>query len=315
MANITNEDFILAYCLFCTRPFRTMQDFETCLRVHTEEIRQSRANQATDTFIIKKEHESPQFLLDADLQNNTKQLNSTEIKEELQDIIEFEKEVKVLPTAFSNGIRETEVTKIALVRVPKTTATLKQFADHLRKERKAIKLDPDYEFVWRDNTSSSFENSNSCDTSISSTNDLMLQIKRIPTSVPLNLQFHQLAQHPRNDEKCFECDHCPYKTVRKNYLQRHIFRHVRYKDFKCEVCKSFYATPDLLQRHKHRVHDGSRPDRMTRLCEFCDTILQYPSSYIRHKKEFHKPNSHQCPRCRAAVGTVEKLKQHMIVHR
>ena len=55
-------------------------------------------------------------------------------------------------------------------------------------------------------------------------------------------------------DKPYRCSFCPYRAIRKDYLQKHESRHTGQKPYICGVCLYSTAEPSNLKRHYRNFH-------------------------------------------------------------
>ena len=92
-------------------------------------------------------------------------------------------------------------------------------------------------------------------------------------------------QHPPGKIECiyneftkeFCCNICPYKSVVKNNITKHLRTHTGIRPFKCGFCDFTCNRKCILQVHL-RIHSGEKPY----CCEYCDKKFRHKSSYQRH---------------------------------
>jgi len=153
----------------------------------------------------------------------------------------------------------------------------------------------------------------------------------------LNSHIRQVHdENEKNESNCPECN----KTVKSNYLERHIeitHRNARFtceecgKSFKnkqqlkchvkmhtavendelskCEVCDNFIPPNTSLQRHMYRKHGGRKFNPVT--CDECGKQLGDRSKLKNHKDSIHlKIKAFQCDICMLSVSRLDNLKQH-----
>lgn len=84
--------------------------------------------------------------------------------------------------------------------------------------------------------------------------------------------------HSKN--KPFKCDVCEYGAVRKQGLQKHMFRHKKIKLFKCKNCDYRGATrgdlKDHLKRNTKKTGTRRKLERMenTNIQQSCKALLR-----------------------------------------
>lgn len=89
--------------------------------------------------------------------------------------------------------------------------------------------------------------------------------------------------HPLKSKKVYNCSWCKLKFIRKEYLERHLFRdHINKSSetLECNVCFRSYETPKQLREHR-RHHLKVKPVLLQ--CTFC-------SSKFKTKKELNVHN-------------------------
>ena len=96
--------------------------------------------------------------------------------------------------------------------------------------------------------------------------------------------------HSKN--KPFTCDVCGYGAVRKQDLQKHMFRHKKIKLFKCEDCDYRGATARDLKDHldrntkKHREQKAAREKGISKYPTVMQSIIEkYTKNNSAEKEE------------------------------
>uniref|UniRef100_A0A182YC86 Protein krueppel n=1 Tax=Anopheles stephensi TaxID=30069 RepID=A0A182YC86_ANOST len=89
-----------------------------------------------------------------------------------------------------------------------------------------------------------------------------------------------MAAHMRwhNNERPYQCPHCPKIFLNSSNLKNHINLHTRDKMYKCDLCDKEF--PSTTGRSKHReTHTTER----AHMCAVCGKSFKYRASLGRHK--------------------------------
>ena len=92
-----------------------------------------------------------------------------------------------------------------------------------------------------------------------------------------------LDQHINNYHKnpgSFICGICGMKFNRKDYLDKHVYRHSDSKDFPCSYCDKSFKTKSLLSSHIHGYHQNDKQY----VCDDCGFRSSWNSVYLEHIK-------------------------------
>ncbi|XP_074659452.1 uncharacterized protein LOC141912132 [Tubulanus polymorphus] len=82
-----------------------------------------------------------------------------------------------------------------------------------------------------------------------------------------SLKLHIKRKHTtetRDKVKLFNCAMCQYSTDLKSYYNRHMKKHLGFKDFKCSQCSYTASSKDAIRVHT-RIHSNLQIYQ----CEFC----------------------------------------------
>ncbi|XP_053678888.1 zinc finger protein 724-like [Anopheles nili] len=120
-----------------------------------------------------------------------------------------------------------------------------------------------------------------------------------------------MAAHMRwhNNERPYQCPHCPKIFVNSSNLKNHINLHTREKMYKCDLCDKEF--PSSTGRSKHReTHTTER----THLCAICGKSFKYRASLARHKIIHFEEPKVKCTVCNMMFLTKTRLTKHVLVH-
>uniref|UniRef100_A0A182P1G1 C2H2-type domain-containing protein n=1 Tax=Anopheles epiroticus TaxID=199890 RepID=A0A182P1G1_9DIPT len=120
-----------------------------------------------------------------------------------------------------------------------------------------------------------------------------------------------MAAHMRwhNNERPYQCPHCPKIFLNSSNLKNHINLHTREKMYKCDLCDKEF--PSTTGRAKHReTHATER----THLCAVCGKSFKYQASLARHKLIHFEEPKEKCPVCDMIFLTKTRLSKHFMVH-
>ncbi|XP_053668054.1 zinc finger protein 184-like [Anopheles marshallii] len=120
-----------------------------------------------------------------------------------------------------------------------------------------------------------------------------------------------MAAHMRwhNNERPYQCPHCPKIFLNSSNLKNHINLHTREKMYKCDLCDKEF--PSSTGRSKHReTHTTER----SHLCNVCDKSFKYRASLARHKLIHFEEPKEKCSVCDMLFLTKTRLTKHFLVH-
>ncbi|XP_049295551.1 zinc finger protein 724-like [Anopheles funestus] len=120
-----------------------------------------------------------------------------------------------------------------------------------------------------------------------------------------------MAAHMRwhNNERPYQCPHCPKIFLNSSNLKNHINLHTREKMYKCDLCDKEF--PSTTGRSKHReTHTTER----SHLCSVCGKSFKYRASLARHKLIHFEEPKEKCSMCDMLFLTKTRLSKHFLVH-
>ncbi|XP_050079762.1 zinc finger protein 501-like [Anopheles maculipalpis] len=121
-----------------------------------------------------------------------------------------------------------------------------------------------------------------------------------------------MAAHMRwhNNERPYQCPHCPKIFLNSSNLKNHINLHTRDKMYKCDLCDKEF--PSTTGRSKHReTHATER----VHLCAVCGKSFKYRASLARHRQIHFEEPKHKCTVCDRLFLTKTRLMKHFLVHK
>lgn len=120
-----------------------------------------------------------------------------------------------------------------------------------------------------------------------------------------------MAAHMRwhNNERPYQCPHCPKIFLNSSNLKNHINLHTRDKMYKCDLCDKEF--PSTTGRSKHReTHSTERAHQ----CTVCKKSFKYRASLARHKQIHFEDPKQKCTVCNMLFLTKTRLAKHILVH-
>lgn len=120
-----------------------------------------------------------------------------------------------------------------------------------------------------------------------------------------------MAAHMRwhNNERPYQCPHCPKIFLNSSNLKNHINLHTREKMYKCDLCDKEF--PSTTGRSKHRE---THTEERTHLCSVCGKSFKYQASLARHKLIHFEEPKQKCSVCDMLFLTKTRLTKHFLVH-
>ena len=109
------------------------------------------------------------------------------------------------------------------------------------------------------------------------------------------------------DKFIFKCEYCPWKTITKTNLERHVHKHTRTVQFECEKCGRKLKGLGRIERHKNS-HNNTNIVK----CNHCNKKLKSDYHLERHMKIKHtiKSEKFMCDICSTVLKTKEYLRRH-----
>ncbi len=109
----------------------------------------------------------------------------------------------------------------------------------------------------------------------------------------------------------FPCPQCPFKTVTRSYLPKHIAGiHEGIKQFKCDVCDYATAFRQCLFSHIRIQHVGHAAFQ----CSQCSYRTPYKKCLDGHVKNVHEQIRLKCDFCDFATKDEDQLARHRLQH-
>uniref|UniRef100_A0A182MDY8 Protein krueppel n=1 Tax=Anopheles culicifacies TaxID=139723 RepID=A0A182MDY8_9DIPT len=120
-----------------------------------------------------------------------------------------------------------------------------------------------------------------------------------------------MAAHMRwhNNERPYQCPHCPKIFLNSSNLKNHINLHTREKMYKCDLCDKEF--PSTTGRSKHRE---THTEERTHMCSVCGKTFKYRASLARHKLIHFEEPKEKCSLCDMLFLTKTRLTKHFLVH-
>uniref|UniRef100_A0A182SHK2 Protein krueppel n=1 Tax=Anopheles maculatus TaxID=74869 RepID=A0A182SHK2_9DIPT len=113
-----------------------------------------------------------------------------------------------------------------------------------------------------------------------------------------------------NNERPYQCPHCPKIFLNSSNLKNHINLHTRDKMYKCDLCDKEF--PSSTGRSKHReTHATER----LHMCAVCGKSFKYRASLARHKLIHFEEPKQKCTVCSMLFLTKTRLMKHFLVHK
>ena len=120
-----------------------------------------------------------------------------------------------------------------------------------------------------------------------------------------------VTKHMRShtDAKCFKCDFCDFATAWKKNLKVHRMRHTGEKPYKCKECD--FATHDghILRSHS-LVHSKAKAF----ICEVCGSAFAQQKFLHQHQVVHTGAKPYKCTECDYATGFRTNLRSHKLMH-
>ena len=131
------------------------------------------------------------------------------------------------------------------------------------------------------------------------------------------LDEHRVVIHkdPRIIENTvtFQCDQCPYLTLRESRYLAHMRTHTGDKPFRCDKCSYATSSQNSLGQHKLTRHKDTSAAGRSRIyqCDECDYMSLHLGAFERHTWTHtgHKP--FKCKHCDYSAGSSSNLDRHL----
>jgi KRAB domain-containing zinc finger protein len=129
-----------------------------------------------------------------------------------------------------------------------------------------------------------------------------------------SLTVQSMKDHMRNHElkkhaKKFNCDKCGKDFFLKRLLAFHLSTHLKFKNFKCEVCFLSLASKLNLRNHLRITHGIENQEFKCRKCSFTST--NHKEALLHRSKEH---NGNLCKICDKTFWRKKIFENHMQIH-
>lgn len=125
----------------------------------------------------------------------------------------------------------------------------------------------------------------------------------------VRLKRHIEYQHLQHDAKDFKCPHCPYHTIRKDNLRKHLIAHSDVKQFQCVICKAEFNWKSSLQLHIKAQH--SEEIGKCYKCIVCPYETNYKANLRLHMITHTDDKSLKCDECKKMFRHKQHLHRHI----
>ncbi|CAG0886354.1 unnamed protein product [Darwinula stevensoni] len=131
-----------------------------------------------------------------------------------------------------------------------------------------------------------------------------------------NLTKHLASQHQRDLsgnllKNSFACPDCDFTCVAEHILKTHRFRkHTADKPWKCTMCDYSSVEKAALEKHVRIRHTHERPY----ICEICGFSTHTLSGISRHRRAHEGSKPHKCPKCGQSYADKKRLNDHLLKH-
>ena len=136
------------------------------------------------------------------------------------------------------------------------------------------------------------------------------QKRKMKTAEMELVQVSNTKYKNRDPDNNFKCGLCPFVTIRKHCLQRHLEGvHEKIKNHVCKFCGNAFLQKSTLNSHIKSVHEKLR----NHVCEECGYAASHKGSITKHMDFVHKMGEKRfmCEQCPYASYQVGNLKKHI----
>jgi len=119
----------------------------------------------------------------------------------------------------------------------------------------------------------------------------------------------------KNKQSCYRCKICPYLTLRKPYLVKHMQQKHGFSTIKVSENSSYsdtFENNDCVQLEDTLSYDGT--EYSCKVCSFRTTHLNLFNLHQEVHKEVEK-DIYQCTQCKFNTEVVEALQEHELTHK
>jgi len=124
---------------------------------------------------------------------------------------------------------------------------------------------------------------------------------------PHQLKAHMLRKHTARSDMPFQCGQCPYATVEKSALEKHVrFKHTKERPFECNICGFSTHTKSIMTRHS-MSHTGAKPH----VCDDCGNAYADRKRLRDHQMAHTGTLPFSCDFCGFSCRRKDHLQAHV----